>query len=90
MRMYCKACGKKYYPSPNSYIGYPQSSGHWDAEENRYLNYDVPVHARVFHSRGCWEKWTALNINAYTLWLQGMGNDDNNNETIEERNNNYG
>ena len=79
MKMHCKNCGIKFYPSENNYVGYPYT---W---HNR-----APAHTRVFHSRGCWEEWTAKNITAYTLWLQGMGNNDTinatNNQSIEEEN----
>ena len=99
MRMYCKACGKKYYVTENSYNGYPYGSGYWVDDINGYVRATVPAHQRVFHSRNCWEYWTAQNIDQYILWLQGVGNNDNVtptnrdnsiNETIEERNNNYG
>ena len=98
MKMYCKACGKKYYVTENSYNGYPYGSGYWSDDINGYVRASVPAHQRVFHSRNCWEYWTAQNIDQYILWLQSMGNDDNAiptnrdnsiNETIEERNN-YG
>ena len=99
MKMFCKACGKKYYVSESSYNGYPYGSGYWSDGINGYVRAKVPPHQRVFHSRNCWEYWTAQNIEQYILWLQGVGNNDNNvqptnrdnsiNETIEERNN-YG
>ena len=99
MKMFCKACGKRYYVSENSYNGYPYGSGYWSDDINGYVRAKVPPHQRVFHSRNCWEYWTAQNIDAYILWLQGVGNNDTNvqptnrdnsiNETIEERNN-YG
>lgn len=79
MKMHCKNCGIKFYPSDKNYIGYPYT---W---HNR-----APAHTRVFHSRGCWEEWTAKNIISYSLWLQGMGNNDTvnatNNQPIEEEN----
>jgi len=59
MRMYCKNCGKKFYPTDNGWVGYPQN---WRANN--------PAEQRVFHSRGCWEDWTSKNINAYTNWLR--------------------
>jgi len=89
MKMFCKECNKKYYTTDTAWRGYPQGSGHWDREQGRYISQDVPAQAKVFHSRHCWEQWTAKNIDAYTLWLQSMGNNVTNNETIEERNN-YG
>mgnify|MGYP003152234488 FL=1 len=89
MKMFCKECNKKYYTTATSWVGYPQGSGHWDRETSRYISQSVPAGAKVFHSRFCWESWTAKNIDAYTLWLHSMGNNDTNNETIEERNN-YG
>ena len=66
MKMFCKNCGAKFYPSDKNYIGYPYGN---------YTN-KVPAHQRVFHSRFCWEQWTGNNITAYSLWLQGMGNND--------------
>ena len=89
MKMFCKACGKKYYVTKDSYNGYPYGSGYWSDDINGYVRAKVPAHQRVFHSRNCWEYWTAQNIDQYILWLQGVGNNDNNDETIEERNN-YG
>ena len=71
MKMHCKNCGIKFYPSEKNYIGYPLGS---------YYN-KAPAHMRQFHSRWCWENWTGKNITAYTLWLQGMGNNDTTNAT---------
>lgn len=70
MKMYCKNCGTKFYPSDKNCVGYPYT---WDPQS--------PAHTRVFHSRYCWEDWTGKNITAYTLWLQGMGNNDTTNAT---------
>ena len=81
MKMHCKACGKKYYVTENSYNGYPYGSGYWSNDIDGYVRASVPAHQRVFHSRNCWEYRTAKNIDAYTLWLHSMGNDDNNIET---------
>ena len=71
MKMHCKNCGIKFYPSEKNYIGYPFGT---------YYN-KAPAHTRVFHSRWCWEQWTGKNITAYSLWLQGMGNNDTTNAT---------
>jgi len=70
MKMHCKNCGTKFYPSDNNYVGYPYA-----------CHTKAPAHTRVFHSRYCWEVWTANNITAYSLWLQGMGNNDTTNAT---------
>ena len=53
MRMYCKNCGKKFYPTDDGWVGYPQGTG-WSAR--------LPANKRVFHSRFCWEDWTNRNI----------------------------
>jgi hypothetical protein len=71
MKMHCKNCCIKFYPSDKNNIKYPLGS---------YYN-KAPAHTRQFHSRWCWENWTADNITAYTLWLQGMGNNDTTNAT---------
>ena len=47
MKMHCKNCGIKFYPSENNYVGYPY--GGWRNKGQ--------AHTRVFHSRGCWENW---------------------------------
>ena len=60
MRMFCKNCGKKFYPTDDGWVGYPQ--GYW---RNR-----TPAEQRVFHSRTCWEDWTSKNQEAYTNFLQ--------------------
>ena len=51
MKMFCKECGKKYYTTNTSWVGYPQGSGRWDRELGRYISRDVPAQAKVFHSR---------------------------------------
>ena len=61
MRMYCKNCGKKFYPTDDGWVGYPQGTG-WSAR--------LPANKRVFHSRFCWEDWTNKNHEAYTNWLR--------------------
>tara|TARA_B100001057_G_C22732665_1_gene904466 strand:+ start:750 stop:977 length:228 start_codon:yes stop_codon:yes gene_type:complete len=66
MKMFCKNCGVKFYPTDNNFVGYPFGT---------YRN-KAPAHFRQFHSRDCWEEWTAKNITAYSLWLQSMGNND--------------
>ena len=60
MKMHCKNCGVKFYPSDNNYVGYPY--GGWRNKGQ--------AHTRVFHSRGCWEDWTSKNQEAYTNWLR--------------------
>ena len=77
MRMFCKNCGKKFYPTDNGWIGYPQ--GYWRDR--------TPARQRVFHSRTCWEDWTCKNIDAYANWLQEFPDCDinsDNNETINQ------
>ena len=71
MRMYCKNCGKKFYPTDDGWVGYPQ--GYW---RNR-----TPAEQRVFHARGCWEDWTSKNIDAYTNWLRQFPDYDINSDT---------
>ena len=65
MRMYCKNCGKKFYPTDDGWVGYPYG----------------PAESRVFHSRYCWEYWTKQNIEAYTNWLQQFPDYDINSDT---------
>ena len=77
MKMYCKNCGKKFYPTDNGWVGYPQ--GYWRSR--------VPAEQRVFHSRGCWEDWTIKNIDIYTNWLRSLPDYDinsDNDETINQ------
>ena len=57
MKMYCKNCGKKFYPTDDGWVGYPQ----WTSDGQKR-----PANKRVFHSRFCWEDWTNKNIDAYT------------------------
>ena len=71
MRMYCKNCGKKFYPTDDGWVGYPQ--GHYK-EPNQAQH-------RVFHSRYCWEDWTNRNIDAYTNFLQSFPDYDRNSDT---------
>ena len=71
MRMFCKNCGKKFYPTDDGWVGYPQ--GYW---RNR-----TPAEQRVFHSRTCWEDWTSKNQEAYTNWLQQFPDYDINSDT---------
>ena len=62
MRKYCKNCGKKFYPTDDGWVGYPQ--GHWSDR--------TPAEHRVFHSRFCWEKWTHNNLEAYSNFLRSF------------------
>ena len=55
MRMYCKNCGKKFYPTDDGWVGYPQNSEYGKR---------TPAEHRVFHSRFCWEQWTHNNLEA--------------------------
>ena len=77
MRMYCKNCGKKFYPTDDGWVGYPQGTG-WSFGVQRER---LPAEARVFHSRFCWEDWTNRNIDAYTIWLQQFPDYDINSDT---------
>ncbi len=76
MRKSCLTCGKKFYP--NSYYSYPDSE--WEVGEGMIK---VPAEHRHFHSLRCMKEWIAKNHEAVTLFLNSMGNSDNNNETIE-------
>ena len=71
MKMYCKNCGQKFYPTDDGWVGYPQ--GEW---RNR-----LPAKDRVFHSRWCWEDWTRKNMEAYTIWLRQFPDYDINSDT---------
>jgi hypothetical protein len=71
MRMYCKNCGKKFYPTDDGWVGYPQGTG-WSAR--------LPANKRVFHSRFCWEDWTNRNIDEYTNFLQQFPDYDTNSD----------
>ena len=75
MRKYCLNCGKKIYPK--SYYAYPQ--GDYDREAQQYL--EVPAEHRHFHSLGCMKEWLARNHEALTIFLNSVGNSDNNIET---------
>ena len=76
MRKSCLTCGKKFYP--NSYYSYPDSEG--EVGEGMIK---VPAEHKHFHSLKCMKLWLAKNSEAFNLLLTNMGNNDNNNETIE-------
>ena len=75
MRKYCLNCGKKFYP--NSYYAYPQS----DYCRHDQMPLEVPDEHKHFHSLSCMKEWLAKNHEAVTLFLNSMGNSDNNIET---------
>ena len=77
MRMYCKNCGKKFYP--NSYTSYPQDEYDWRTR------LEIPAEHKHFHSLGCMKEWIAKNHEAFHLLLTSMGNNDRNNETINRK-----
>jgi len=82
MRMYCKNCGKKFYPK--SYYAYPQTEYCYVEEENNNHHHErieVPAEHRHFHSLSCMKEWLAKNHEAFSLLLTTMGNNDNNIET---------
>ena len=80
MRMYCKNCGKKFY-SNNGWTGYPQTEYSYDYEARTSERFDVPAEHKHFHSLSCMKEWLAKNHEAVTLFLNSMGNSDNNIET---------
>ena len=82
MRKYCLNCGKKFYPK--SYYAYPQTEYCYVEEENNNHHHErieVPAEHRHFHSLSCMKEWLAKNHEAVTIFLNSMGNDDNNIET---------
>ena len=83
MRKYCLNCGKKFYP--NSYYAYPQTEYTYDYIGRSSTRHEVPAEHKHFHSLGCMKEWIAKNHEAVHLLLTSMGNDDNNNETINQQ-----
>ena len=81
MRKYCLNCGKKFYPK--GWTGYPQTEYSYDYDARTSERHEVPDEHRHFHSLTCMKEWIAKNIEAVDLFLTNMGNNDNNNETIE-------
>ena len=80
MRRYCKNCGKKFYPA--KWVGYPQTEYIYDYENyENHVRHEVPAEHRHFHSQRCMKEWLAKNHEAVTLFLNSMGNSDNNIET---------
>ena len=80
MRMYCKNCGKKFYPA--QWTGYPQTEYTYDYENyENHVRYEVPAEHRHFHSLSCMKEWLAKNHEAVTIFLNSVGNSDNNIET---------
>ena len=79
MRMYCKNCGKKFYAK--TWTGYPQTEYAYDPETGTHERAEVPPEHKHFHSFSCMKEWIAKNHEAVTLFLNSMGNDDNNIET---------
>ena len=81
MRMYCKNCGKKFYAK--TWTGYPQTEYSYDYDARTSERHEVPDEHKHFHSLSCMKEWLAKNHEAFNLLLTNMGNNDNNNETIE-------
>ena len=79
MRKYCLNCGKKFYPK--SYYSYPQTEYTWGHDPDLHARHEVPAEHRHFHSLNCMKVWLAKNHEAVTLFLNSMGNSDNNIET---------
>ncbi len=79
MRKYCKNCGKKFYAK--TWTGYPQTEYKYDYENRTSERFDVPDEHKHFHSLSCMKEWLAKNHEAVTIFLNSMGNDDNNIET---------
>jgi hypothetical protein len=81
MRKYCLNCGQKFYPK--GWTGYPQTEYAYDFESETHQRAEVLPEQKHFHSLTCMKEWIAKNIEAVDLFLTNMGNNDNNNETIE-------
>ena len=81
MRKYCLNCGQKFYPK--GWTGYPQTEYSHDYEARTTERLEVPAEHKHFHSLRCMKEWIAKNHEAVHLLLTNMGNNDNNNETIE-------
>ena len=79
MRKYCLNCGKKFYPA--QWTGYPQTEYAFDRERGTHERAEVLPEQKHFHSLSCMIEWIAKNIEAVYLFLNSMGNDDNNIET---------
>jgi hypothetical protein len=77
--MYCKNCGKKFYPA--QWTGYPQTEWEYDNVNSNHTKHEVPAEHKHFHSLSCMKEWLAKNHEAVTLFLNSMGNNDNNIET---------
>ena len=80
MRKYCLNCGKKFYPA--GWTGYPQTEYTYDYENHEnHVRHEVPAEHRHFHSLSCMKEWLAKNHEAVTIFLNSVGNSDNNIET---------
>ena len=79
MRKYCLNCGKKFYPK--GYYGYPETEWEYDYVNSDHTKHEVPPEHKHFHSLSCMKEWLAKNHEAVTIFLNSMGNDDNNIET---------
>ena len=80
MRRYCLNCGKKFY-SNNSWNGYPQTEYSYDYIGRSSTRHEVPDEHKHFHSLSCMKEWLAKNHEAVTIFLNSVGNSDNNIET---------
>jgi len=79
MRMYCKNCGKKFYPA--KWTGYPQTEYVYNFETQHHVCQEAPAEHKHFHSLSCMKEWLARNHEALTIFLNSVGNSDNNIET---------
>ena len=86
MKVFCLNCDKKFYPTENNWIGYPYNSGHWNAEEERYIHGDNHLTQRVFHSRGCMEDYLVKHASVLTpIYKQIKEREGNNARTRENQ-----
>jgi len=89
MKKYCLTCDKVFYPTDNNYIGYPQYwGGCWDNELKIYLphNVEIPLEAKVFHSRSCMDNFLTKNANVLTpIYKQIKEREGNNARTRENQ-----
>ena len=79
MRKYCLNCGKKFYPK--GYYGYPETEWEYDYVNSDHTKHEVPPEHKHFHSLSCMKEWLAKNHEAVTIFLNSVGNSDNNIET---------
>ena len=86
MKQFCLTCDKVFYPTDNNYIGYPFKNGHWDHELSRYIFSETDTLSRVFHSRGCMEKFLCEHTEILTpIYKQIKEREGNNARTRENQ-----